>query len=266
MKNLILISFLIIGLFGQSQNISIVSWNIRDMGKTKDSSEIAFMANTLKNYDIVAIQEVVTSDYGKESVSSLVSEMNKILGCGCWKYSLSNKTGGSGTEKYAFLYNLVNIDFVKATLVKSLNSKIVREPYVGTFAVENDTFSIVNFHAVPESRNPEKEITTIASIDTMTSRPLIFLGDFNHPQYESGFDLLKSYCYAPSLIGKKTSIKTKIDENGEYFSKEFDNFFYDVTYFKVIDSYVIDFTLKFSDLSLARNISDHCPIVITIKL
>ena len=73
MKNLFLISFLIIGLFGQSQDVSIVSWNIRDMGKTKDSNEIAFMASVLKDYDIVAIQEVVTSVYGDRAISNLVN-------------------------------------------------------------------------------------------------------------------------------------------------------------------------------------------------
>ena len=265
MKNLFLISLLIFGLFGQSQNISIVSWNIRDMGKTKDSSEIYFMAETIKDHDIVAIQEVVTSDYGKDAVSSLVKEMNRIKNCSCWEYSLSNKTGGSGTEKYAFLYNRTEVDFIKATLVSSLDSKIVREPYVGTFSVGVDTFKIVNFHAVPEDRNPEYEITIIADIDTMTETPMIFLGDFNHPQYDVGFDSLKARGYAPSLIGVKTSLRAKRLRNGEYFSKEFDNFFYDITYFRVRESYVIDLIYKFNSLSLARRISDHCPIVIKIE-
>jgi len=264
MRILFLISFLIIGLFGQSQDVSIVSWNIRDMGRTKDSSEIAFMAKTLKDYDIVAIQEVVTSVYGERAVSNLVDDMNESLGCSCWEYSISNKTGGRGTEKYAFLYNRTEVDFVKATLVNSLDSKIVREPYVGTFIVGDDEFKIVNFHAVPESRDPEIEINIIADIDTMTEIPMIFLGDFNHAQYNVGFDAIKSYGYAPSLIGKKTSLRTRV-KDGEYFSKEFDNFFYDIDYFRIRESYVIDFTKEFNDLSLARNISDHCPIIIKIE-
>jgi len=265
-KNIFLISFLIFGLFGHSQDISIVSWNIRDMGKTKDSTEIEFMAKTIKDYDIIVIQEVVTSDYGKKAISSLVKEMNKMKGCNCWEYSLSNKTGGRGAEKYAFLYNRTEVDFVKATLVSSLDSKIVREPYVGTFAVGTDTFKIVNFHAIPENREPEFEITFIAAVDTMTEVPIIFAGDFNHPKYDVGFDALKFCGYAPALVGEKTTLKIRRNSIGEYFSKEFDNFFYDITYFRVRESYVIDFTLEFNDLSLARNISDHCPIVIEIEL
>lgn len=264
MRTLFLISFVLLGLFGNSQDVSIVSWNIRDMGRTKDSSEIAFMASTLKDYDIVAIQEVVTSSYGKTAISNLVKQMNEDLDCHCWEYSLSDKTGGSGTEKYAFLYNRKEVDFIKAVLVKSLDVKIVREPYVGTFVVGTDTFKIANFHAVPESRKPELEIEIIADIDTMTETPLIFLGDFNHPHYKEGFNNLKSFGYAPALLGKKTSIRTKPLKNGEHLSKEFDNIFYDVTYFNVIDSRVIDFTKKFNNLKLARNISDHCPVLIKL--
>lgn len=266
MRIIFLISFLIIGLFGQSQDVSIVSWNIRDMGKTKDSSEIYFMASVIKDYDIVAIQEVVTSKYGVKAISSLVKEMNKMKGCNCWEYSLSEKTGGRGTEKYAFLYNRTDVDFIKAYLVKSLDIKVVREPYVGTFSVGTDTFSIVNFHAVPEKRNPLQEIIFVSYIDTMIKYPLIFLGDFNHEQYKTGFKLLKMAHYAPSLIGKKTSIRINLTKFGEHLSREFDNFFYDITYFRIKNSYVIDFTSKFKSLKLARNISDHCPIVIEIEL
>ena len=264
MRILFLISFLLFGLFGHSQDVSIVSWNIRDMGKTKDSSEIAFIASAMKDYDIIAIQEVVTSSYGEKAISSLTKELNKLLGCSCFEYALSDKTGGRGTEKYAFLYNRTDVDFIKAVLVKSMDSKIVREPYVGTFVVGGDTFKVVNFHAVPQNKKPELEINIIAEIDTMTELPLIFLGDFNHPQYDTGFDELKRKGYAPSLIGKKTSLKIKL-RDGEYFSKEFDNFFYDITHFRIRESYVIDFTKEFNNLSIARNISDHCPVVIKIE-
>jgi endonuclease/exonuclease/phosphatase family metal-dependent hydrolase len=43
-----------------------VSWNIQNFGKSKSEVEINFIANTLKNYDIIAIQEVVAG-YGASS-------------------------------------------------------------------------------------------------------------------------------------------------------------------------------------------------------
>lgn len=39
--------------------VKISSWNLQNFGKTKTEAEINFMANTLKDFDVVAIQEVV---------------------------------------------------------------------------------------------------------------------------------------------------------------------------------------------------------------
>jgi hypothetical protein len=40
-----------------------MSWNIPNFGKSKCEDEINFIVNTLKNYDIIAMQEV-SADYG----------------------------------------------------------------------------------------------------------------------------------------------------------------------------------------------------------
>ena len=36
--------------------VNLLSWNIENLGKSKSESELTFIANILKNYDIVAIQ------------------------------------------------------------------------------------------------------------------------------------------------------------------------------------------------------------------
>jgi deoxyribonuclease-1-like protein len=46
--------------FSQS-SIRIVSWNLKDFGQSKSDEEILFIAKTIKDFDIVMIQEVVAN-------------------------------------------------------------------------------------------------------------------------------------------------------------------------------------------------------------
>jgi len=54
--------FCTISISTYSQTFSIVSWNISHFGKTKDASEIKRIAQIVRDFDIVAIQEVVAID------------------------------------------------------------------------------------------------------------------------------------------------------------------------------------------------------------
>ncbi len=51
------------------QTVTLITWNIQNMGKSKDASEIAFIASTIKHADIVAIQEVVAGNGGGQAVA-----------------------------------------------------------------------------------------------------------------------------------------------------------------------------------------------------
>ena len=48
----------------------ILSWNIENFGKSKSNVEISFMANTIKDFDIIVIQEIVVGDGGAQAVAS----------------------------------------------------------------------------------------------------------------------------------------------------------------------------------------------------
>jgi hypothetical protein len=67
MKNVFL-SFLLFtsSLFSQTK---LLSWNLENFGKSKSDQEITFIANTVKNYDIIAIQEVVAGYGGAQAVA-----------------------------------------------------------------------------------------------------------------------------------------------------------------------------------------------------
>ena len=70
--------------------ISITSWNLENFGKSKTDSAIEFIANTLKDYDVIAIQEIVAGYGGSQTVAKLSDALNR-KGFK-WDYTISNPT------------------------------------------------------------------------------------------------------------------------------------------------------------------------------
>ena len=86
------------------QEVSIISWNIRDFGKTKSDSIINAIANIVQNYDIVAIQEVVSGFGGSQAVAKLADVLNRKGNKWDYTISLPTKSPPYITEKYAYLW------------------------------------------------------------------------------------------------------------------------------------------------------------------
>ena len=55
--------------FSQQDEITIVSWNIQDFGKTKSNDELEQIAEVVRDVDIVVIQEVVSGYGGAQAVA-----------------------------------------------------------------------------------------------------------------------------------------------------------------------------------------------------
>src|SRR5690625_7769787 len=89
-----------------------------------------------------------------------------------------------------------------------MDNEIVREPYFASFVSEKDTFTLVNFHAVPKFKNPESEIKYFKFMpDRFLIMNLLFLGDFNTPQSNIVFIPLKKMAYLPALLNQKTTVR-----------------------------------------------------------
>ena len=58
-------------IFSQKNEISLVSWNIKDFGKTKNSEELNRIVEIVRDADILAIQEVVAGYGGAQAVAKL---------------------------------------------------------------------------------------------------------------------------------------------------------------------------------------------------
>lgn len=260
------LTLLAINLFAQ-QSISIVSWNLKDFGRSKSEQEIAAIARIVKDYDVLAIQEVVPSPAGSTAVGKLAAALN--LTGASWDYVISNKTSGisaSSAERYAFLWKKAKVTKVgEALLAAKFQQEITREPFLATFKAGKIQFTLVNFHAIPKSKQPETEIKYLKFFPSIyPNQNLIFCGDFNLPESHSVFTPLKKLGYQPLLISQKTSLRQKCI-NDDCLASAFDNFFLQSNRNSVKSSGVIHFYKIFPDLKAARQISDHVPVFVVIS-
>jgi endonuclease/exonuclease/phosphatase family metal-dependent hydrolase len=194
--------------FGQEE-ISLISWNIRDFGKTKNSEELDQIAEIVKNADILAIQEVVAGYGGAQAVAKLADILNRKGNK--WNYVISNPTNSSKyvTERYAFIWKTKNIKIKhRGQLIVALDSLVDREPFYIDFYIKGEKLSVLNFHSRPHDKNPESEIRAITNYlnSNTATHPIILAGDFNVNEKEAVFDGLKTLGFSAAVSNKKTTL------------------------------------------------------------
>ncbi len=262
------LSFLIfLTAFQCFSQLKIFSWNVENLGKSKSDSTIQYIANTLKDYDVVALQEVVAGYGGTQAVAKLANELN-TKGAK-WEYSVSEPTTSSAykTERYAFLWKPSKVKLIgKPWLEKKYNIEIDREPYYATFEFDKKQITLVNFHAITKAKQPETEIKYFKFLPT--EYPLLnlfFLGDFNCPQSHTVFNPLKKMGFESVFKNQKTSLKKECKKN-DCLASEFDNMFYNTKKVKISKSKAIHFYKDFKTLESARTITDHIPLTVEVNL
>lgn len=252
--------------FGQT--LRLASWNIQNLGKSKSAATIDDIASYMKDFDLVAVQEVVAAPAGPQAVAKIADALNRKGAK--WSYVISPVTssyGTGGAERYAFLWKSSKLKVLKAAFLDSVyENRIEREPFM--FAVEagNKRFVLTTFHALPRAKHPETEIRYLKEFSARYPElPLIFCGDFNIPQSHSVFNPLKKDGYVAALQGQKTTLRQKCLIDG-CLASEYDNFFLKSTQFNLLKSGVVPFYRDFPDVITARKVSDHLPVFIEIGL
>ncbi|MCB9349603.1 MAG: hypothetical protein H6573_19130 [Lewinellaceae bacterium] len=93
-------------------NGRLLSWNLRDFSKTKNARELEWISKIIKDFDLVAIQEVVAGKGGARAVALLADELNRTGAK--WDYRISNPTQSPSykTERYAFLWKTGKVKIV----------------------------------------------------------------------------------------------------------------------------------------------------------
>ena len=259
----VLFLFFIQGCFAQ---VTLVTWNLKNFGKSKTDEQIRYMSNLLCNYDIIAIQEVVTGVEGAQKVAQLADELNRKGAK--WDYIVSDPTNSTGqkSERYAYLWKTKNIKLKqRAFLENKFDKNIEREPYIAIFEFEKKSFGIASFHAVPKKSNPETEIKYLKYFPEEYPNINFFVGDFNLAQSHSVFNPLKDLGFKPLFQNQKTSLKQEC-KNGECLANPLDHIFYKESKIKIINKGVILFYNDFKNLKEARKLSDHIPVYVEFNL
>jgi endonuclease/exonuclease/phosphatase family metal-dependent hydrolase len=244
MKNILFLLFTLISLISYSQ--TLLSWNIQNLGETKfkRDSVINQISTVIKSSgaDVIAIQEVVTGPYG----DSCILKIAKIIN---YNYTISQKTTGNGSERYAFLYNKkIKLNWSKLDI--TLQDSINREPFIGSFSINKKDIVIRQVHLVPTSKNPQQEVQKL-----YLYKDGIICGDFNLTCNHLIYVPLKTYFNMP-LCGKGTSLK----RDGNVSENNYDHFLVDKTY-KIVESKVFIYPYKGNRNAL----SDHLPILIRLN-
>lgn len=263
-KLFFLFYFIVLSVFSQTK---LLSWNLENFGNSKSDQELEFIANTLSECDIAALQEVVAGNGGAKAVARLVANLNRKGGQ--WDYRISDPTSSNSykTERYAFLWKTNKVKLKgKAWLEQKYQLEIDREPFMATFDINGKSITVAAFHAIGKSSQPEREIKFFKYLPAAYPElNLLFAGDFNCPQSHSVFDPLKKMGYSPILVNQKTSLKRKA-KNGQYLASEFDNMFYKSSSVTYIKSGVLLFYKSFVSLGEAHRISDHIPVCFEFRL
>ncbi|SNR27748.1 Metal-dependent hydrolase, endonuclease/exonuclease/phosphatase family [Maribacter sedimenticola] len=267
-KTLFLTLFLFFTLFtfSQQKEIHLISWNIQDFGKTKNSEELEQIAELVRDADIVALQEVVSGYGGAQAVAKLADLLNRKGAQ--WDYVISNPTKipKNTTERYAFIWKTKHIKIKnRGKLIKELETTVDREPFLLDFYVLGQKLTLLNFHSRPHHKNPEAEImamTQYLSINTASN--MIIAGDFNINESHKIFTNLKSLGFNPAVTNEKTTLKRVCNEF-EYRNHPIDNIFHSTSLAKT-ESGVIDFVRTCENLERSRKLSDHLPVYLKFKI
>ncbi len=278
MLSLRIVFFLLSTLLGSftlvnCQELSIVSWNLKDFGQSRNDEEISLIAKEIKHADIVAIQEVVAKHPGGvQAVARLADQLNRMGSK--WDYAYTDPTGDASPykrERYAFLWKPSKVKLKKTVkLIKQLDRQVCREPALAQFQFRNEIISIINYHACTHTKYyPERdEIDAITEwIQIQNYSNLLWCGDMNLKIDDLAFTKAFNYGFKSALDGHKTSLK-KTCKKGNYLSRAEDNVLYKLRS-AIPEGHVIDFISngECNDVQWKRNsYSDHLPVEINLTI
>ncbi len=248
----------------QRGSLRIASFNIQAFGseKAKDTNVLSYLARIVREFDVVAIQELRGED------QSVLRAFVDLVNAEGRNYAIvaSEPIGRNRYfERYAFLFDrdTLMLDGSHTYTVHDPDDVLHREPFVGWFraaAVDSDqafTFSLVNVHL--DSRQPQAEVAYLAQLfravrtDGRGEDDVIIAGDFN-----AGPNQLQQLRNQAGLTCLITDAPTNVR-----FTQQYDNLLVDplaATEFTG-HSGVHDF-LKVFNLTIdqATAISDHLPV------
>ncbi|MDP2653311.1 MAG: endonuclease/exonuclease/phosphatase family protein [Candidatus Omnitrophota bacterium] len=249
-------------LTGEKDEIRIGSFNIRIFSNnSRTDDELQQIADILKYYDVIAIQELRD---GKvlQRTTDILAQMGQV-----YDYIVSPPTGRGVKERYAFVFRPDKIQLIgEGRLYDDPRDVFMRSPFYATFRAGNFDFTLITVHLVygdfKDARR--KEIHHLARVyrEVMDTDPrekdIIVLGDFNLPPVDSGWADFKAIPEMIHLISPPE--KTTITDTSLY-----DNFWFQRDSLREYTGRagVIRFDenmFQNDDAGAERAVSDHRPI------
>lgn len=257
--------FIVLPIVSVAANVRLLTWNIRDLGQSKDDAEIRFIAQVLNDYDVIAIQEVVAKDpRGAQAVARIADQLNRMGNS--WDYRVSDPTQSPNvymSERYAFIWKKSRLQLIgRPFLDKDLEDDCFREPYLAQFKHKRSQqyFYVVNFHARKHDDDPEDEVIHLQKYNESLKADHVFIcGDFNLNESHEVWSSLYQLGYVSAIKDSPTTLKRKC-KNGRYLNYPIDNIYYKAAKISNINAASVDIVESCEQLSQRRMISDHLPV------
>jgi len=247
-----------------TDSIRIASFNIQVLGTTKSHKAhvMEILARIVRQYDVVAIQEVRSKD------QSVVPQFVDLINSAGrhYDYAVGPRLGRSSSkEQYAFIFDTASIELDRHQLytIDDPDDLLHREPYVGWFRVrgpkpeEAFTFSLVNIHVDPDEVEDElnalDDVYRVVRDDGRGEDDVIIAGDLNVDYRHMG-ELAKT----PGLSWVNSGIPTNTLKTAQY-----DNILFHehATRESTGRGGVFDFMIEYGlTAEGAMEVSDHMPV------
>lgn len=176
--------------------IRIATFNIRIFSNaSRDDCELAYIAAIVRNFDLLAIQELRDTKVLDRLRKALDKDKVVKVPKDTWKAEVSDPVGRGVKERYAFLYRADLVELLaKGKLVADKKDRFIREPHFASFRVGADEFTLLNIHLLfgtPQGRALELMALAEEFAKLRRKQPagrrLMLLGDFNEPPESKSF-------------------------------------------------------------------------------
>ncbi|REJ66229.1 MAG: endonuclease/exonuclease/phosphatase [Planctomycetota bacterium] len=180
-----------------NETIRIASFNIQVFGvsKARDARVMDILAQVVRKFDIVAIQEIRAKD--QTIIPRFVEQVNATGAR--YAHVLGPRLGRtSSKEQYAFVFNTqtIEVDHSATYTISDPSDRLHREPLISLFRARTPaggnpfTFQLVNIHTDPDE--VKTEVEALADVyravvsDGTNERDVIILGDLNASEHQLG--------------------------------------------------------------------------------
>ena len=254
----------------QRPHVRIASFNIQVFGTTKASKPHVMkrLARILREFDVIAIQEIRSKDDVVGELVALVNQLGESIDGRRYGYIIGPRLGRTTSkEQYAYVYDTARVA-PSEKYVYTLPDKYEdfhREPYIARFRFigtppggrEPWSFTLMNMHTDPDETDWELDRLDDAFLavqrDGSGEDDYILLGDLNVSDTQLG-ELGAMRHIIPALRNVTTNTRR---------TKMYDNLIFDRTKTSEFtgNAGVFDFAAEFGLTEReALEISDHLPV------